>query len=303
MLEPRPACRAGSQAGVARRGPKRGPSVCTLLRSPSPGPWGTAAGGIWALTFPGSCPRVLLPAGGAAHASLGAGHSPRGSRRAHPRQWGQACSWGLSFFVGCLSSCEKGARAPRVPPGAVTQACSLCRRSCGHPVLGEVLAGRSERLQLGRPQHPVPGDVVRLLRGALGGPAAMRRGMTGPSSLATCYPDNGWSLLWSGCSQAAGGPARLSPVGDGRREGGAVGQAGGAPCRTPGWKGAPLASSPGILFSGICRENVKAWRPSPALGCTCCSVLPVDGRVNPRHHHPLPVNVSVCFFQTREFSL
>lgn len=36
----------------------------------------------------------------------------------------------------------------------------LCRRCCGDPILGEVLAGYPQRLQLGGDEHAAPGDVV-----------------------------------------------------------------------------------------------------------------------------------------------
>jgi len=37
---------------------------------------------------------------------------------------------------------------------------ALCRRCCGNPFLGEVLAGCAERLQLGGNEHASPRDVV-----------------------------------------------------------------------------------------------------------------------------------------------
>lgn len=37
---------------------------------------------------------------------------------------------------------------------------SVCRRCCGNPFLGEVLAGCLECLQLGRNEHASPRDVV-----------------------------------------------------------------------------------------------------------------------------------------------
>lgn len=38
----------------------------------------------------------------------------------------------------------------------------LCRRCCGNPFLGQVLAGCLERLQLGGNEHASPRDVVRV---------------------------------------------------------------------------------------------------------------------------------------------
>lgn len=130
-------------------------------------------------------------------------------------------------------------------------------------------------------------------------------------SLAACHPDDGWSLPWSGeqlgCWRTCLAESR-GQMGGGR-EVLWVGQAG-SPVDPLVWKGALLALLAAwpwlhlVLKRLQSRENVKAQHPSlvSALGCTllfCLSLCLFCWwlTVNPRRH-TLPVNVSVCVFQT-----
>uniref|UniRef100_A0A8D1LY43 Terpene cyclase/mutase family member n=1 Tax=Sus scrofa TaxID=9823 RepID=A0A8D1LY43_PIG len=63
----------------------------------------------------------------------------------------------------CAELCvfeDSGRGARRSQPGASPERPPRERRRPLHALVGEVLVGRPERVQLGRPQHPAPGDVA-----------------------------------------------------------------------------------------------------------------------------------------------
>lgn len=109
----------------------------------------------------------------------------------------------MGFGSLCLQFRQEGPGSRGSSWREITRACSLSRRSCGHPLLGEILAGCPERVQLGRPQHPVPGDVVGSPLQGRGSPvpAALLNGMTGPWAPSWRILEGrrgalGWALWW-----------------------------------------------------------------------------------------------------------
>lgn len=88
---------------------------------------------------------------------------------------------------------------------------TLCRRCCGNPFLGEVLAGCLERLQLGGNEHASPRDVVcAALNVEVGGVVSPGTSLDPELSQALVFAGITPAMAWNwacSCCLSAGRPA------------------------------------------------------------------------------------------------